>query len=174
MYNYGIINFLNQKKVKKHHATIKAFLEYRNETFSHKNWLKVNEYIQNHWSQFASFIDISIKNGFIEGKAVKLNYYFDEVRERNEKVNAEFASVNLSPLEKRVLKFIHVNMGTFNNFISKRGINMVPKKYSYTTKRLQCLPWLNLLKENNLLEEFNLFMNEKTAQNGGTITETQR
>lgn len=164
MYNYGITSFLQAKSVEAKQAIVK-FLEEENVTaFTHKNHNRVNEYVQANWIKFSSFIDKSIKSGKIKGNAVKLNTYFDEKRERDLKVKSEFQGVHLSNEERRILSLPSYHFGIIQSVLAKNGIEAPKKDQSFTSKRLQKLPYILLLRENNLVGNVILKINELPHQ----------
>ena len=136
MINHGITSFLYMKKVKEKEG-IKAFLTHQQVNVGINRHNEVNDYIQSNWSKFASFIDNSIKNGTLKGKAVKLNTHFDEERQRVNQIIAEKKAAKLTAQEDRILRKI-----------SKNGIGILKgyhagglkKDYSFTSKNMQWLP----------------------------------
>lgn len=146
MYNYGLTSFLDAKHLNYKEA-INAFLKHQGVTeFTAKHRYKVNDYIEENWVRFASFIDKSIKNGTLKGEAVKLNTYYAEQKERNAIVKAEFERANLSDDQKKLLKYIGLNFGPrgITSFLMKRGYGVPAKTRHYTSKTLQWLPVVDL------------------------------
>lgn len=103
MYSTGLIHFLSVKQLKPK-TTINAFLSSQNITsFTAKNHNRVNNYIQNNWIKFATFVDKGIKSGILEGKAIKLNTYYDEQREYTNQRKQE-----INTLSPDLLKFSNI------------------------------------------------------------------
>jgi hypothetical protein len=152
MYSYGLVQFLQAKKLKSNEC-INAFLKSENVSeFTAKNHNRVNIYIEKHWNKFASFVDRGIKNGDLKGKPVKLNHHFDEQRERNERIKKEFQDVNLNSEQQRIINEIKKDgVGKFQSAMMKEGINPVGKDYAFESKTLQWLPLVNQIIENNIL-----------------------
>lgn len=151
MYNYGLVKFLQAKKLKSDEC-INAFLKSDNITeFTSKNHNRVNNYIQNNWTRFCSFVDMGIKEGTLQGKAIKLNTYFDKERERKKAVKIEFSNANLTDQQKKILKEIKKNgVGILHSKMMKSGIKPVSKNYECVSKTLQWLPIVNQAIENGI------------------------
>lgn len=152
MFNYGLVKFLQAKKLKSNEA-INAYLNHKGIVeFSAKNHNRVNDFLEKNWSNFAQFIDKSIKDGTIKGERVRLNYHFEQQRDRHLEVKKEFENENLSKDEEFLL-----NQTTFFSkifsFINKKGFKTPAKNYDYTSKKLQSMPIIILLRENNLIQE---------------------
>ena len=163
MYNYGILRFLGAKSVKVKPA-IKAFLESENAPFTPNNVNKVNNYIQSNWTRFSSFIDKSIKSGVLNGHAVKLNTYYDELRDRKNEISSEFEKENLTKEEIKIITLNINEWGQVQSFVSKKGLVYPPKNYEYTSKRLQNMPIITLLRENNLVSELVAVIDKNAAE----------
>lgn len=141
MYSRGITTFLKAK-----HVNIKAidkFLEAEGiSAFTSKNHMKSSAYIQKNWEKFATFIDKSIKNKTISGKAVKLNVYYSEQKARTERIKKELE--NIDEETKQYISYIKKNgVSKIQSFLSKKGINPAGKDYSY----ISVLQWLPLIKQ---------------------------
>ena len=155
--NYGIEKFLSVKKLNGKEV-INGFLESENVlAFDFGNKRMVNEYIQKHFTKFASFCDKGIKNGDFKGLDVKLNSYYDERKEYRERVKKEYESMNLSKLQKDILKYISKNFnnaGFLQSFLNKKGIIKTGgKNLEYFSKTLQWIDVVNLAIENGFGEE---------------------
>ena len=151
MYNYGLVKFLQAKKLKSNEC-INAFLKAEGVTeFTAKHHNRVNSYIEKHWTKFSSFVDRGIKDGTLQGKAVKLNTYFDEQREYRDTVKAEFENANLTTEQQKILDEIKKNgVGKLQSAMMKAGINPVGKNYECKAKTLQWLPVVNQAIENGI------------------------
>ena len=150
MYNYGLVKFLQAKKLKSNEC-INAFLKSEGCTFEAKHHNRVNNYIEKHWTKFASFVDSGIKNGTLQGKAVKLNTYFDEAREYHNLVANEFKGVNLTTEQQKMLDHIRRNgIGKLQSAMMKMGIHPEKKNYEYKSKILQWLPVVNQALDNGI------------------------
>lgn len=151
MYNYGLVKFLEAKKLKSNEC-INAFLTSEGITdFNSKHHNRVNNYIENHWEKFCSFVDRGIKNGTLQGKAVKLNTYFDEQREYYNLVNNEFKEANLTPKQQHLLNIIRKKgVGVVHAFLQKKSIQPVKKDMNYKSKLLQWLPLVNQAIDNGI------------------------
>jgi|CXWL01.1.fsa_nt_gi hypothetical protein len=151
MYNYGLVKFLQAKKLKSNEC-INAFLTSEGvREFTAKHHNRVNSYIEKHWTKFSSFVDKGIKDGTLQGKAVKLNTYFDEVREYSAAVKKELEEVKLSVEQQNVLDEIKKSgIGKLQSIMMKEGINPVGKNYNYKSKSLQWLPIVNQVIENGI------------------------
>lgn len=150
MYNYGLVKFLQAKKLKSNEC-INAFLKSENCDFEAKHHNRVNTYIEKHWVRFASFVDKGIKDGTLQGRAVKLNTYFDEAREYRKVVMNEFKEVNLTPEQQKMLDHIRRNgIGKLHSVMAKAGIQPVKKNYDFKSKNLQWLPVINQALENGI------------------------
>lgn len=164
MFNYGLVKFLQAKKLKSNEA-INAYLSHRGiEEFSAKNHNRVNDFIEKNWSNFAQFIDKSIKDGTIKGERVRLNYHFEQQKNRHLEVRKEFENENLSKDEEFLLNQTTLFSKIFS-FINKKRFNTPAKNYEYTSKKLQNMPIIILLREKNLVEECIAFVKlESVAQ----------
>jgi hypothetical protein len=149
MYYYGLVKFLQAKKLKSNEC-INAFLISEGITdFTAKNHNRVNEYIDKHWIKFAAFVDKSIKNGNIQGKAVKLNTYYDEKAEWLRLVKNEFEEVKLTKEESDLLgKIKNKGVSHIQSFLHNKGVTGLGKDYSYKSKTLQWLPLVKKAIEN--------------------------
>jgi flagellar motility protein MotE (MotC chaperone) len=151
MYNYGLVKFLQAKKLKSNEC-INAFLKAEDITeFTAKHHNRVNSYIEKHWTKFSSFVDRGIKDGTLQGKAVKLNTYFDEQREYRSAVKSEFENANLTAEQQKILNEIKQNgVGKLQSVMMKAGVNPVGKNYECKAKILQWLPVVNQAIENGI------------------------
>ncbi len=154
MYNRGLEVFMHNKQLKSQ-DTINQFLQSEGITeFTAKNHIRVNNYIEKHWTKFASFVDSGIKSGKLKGKAVKLNHYFDEQREWKEKAKAER---NLLTDEENklynIIRRFDDSWGKVTSFFAKRGINL-PKNNEGITKAVKTQPKLITILNSEYYEEF--------------------
>ena len=100
MISYGLMRFIQEKNLNSKKA-INSYLQHKGITeFTAKNSTRASQYIQRNWHSWASFIDRSIKNGSLEGKAVKLNHYYDEQEKRKQEQLAD-----LNDIDKDILEF---------------------------------------------------------------------
>lgn len=153
MYNHGLESFLQAKKLSSK-DTINKFLQSQGITeFTSKNHNRVNDFIEANWNRFATFVDKGIKSGELKGQAIKLNTYFSEKRERDQTARDEFKSLNLSKGEIFIINLERHEFSPIDSILSKNGLNRPSNDLSYTSKKLQRLPILRLLQENNLLEQ---------------------
>jgi hypothetical protein len=164
MYNQGLIKFIQAKRLSSTQC-INSFLISEGITnFSAKNHNRVNSYIETNWTKFASFVDKELKNGNLKGRAIKLNTYFDEQRERKEKVKDEYNSIELSIQQQQLLFRIRKEgIGFIQSFLMKNGIKPLPKDSSFTSKVLSWLPLVNQAIENDII--ISNTYNEKTNNN---------
>ena len=152
MYNYGLVRFLSAKKLKSNQA-INAYLVHKGITeFTAKNHNRVNDYLESNWSNFAQFIDRAIKEGLISGERIRLNYHFEEQRNRHLEVKQEFENESLSKDEEYLIN-LNSNFSKVHSFICKKGFNVPQKDYNYTSKKLGNMSIIRLLRENNLISE---------------------
>lgn len=151
MYNYGLVKFLQAKKLKSNEC-INAFLKSEGISgFTAKHHNRVNNYIEKHWIKFSSFVDKGIKDGILQGKSVKLNTYFDEQREYKNAVKAELKNANLTAEQQKMLNEIKQNgVGKIQSIMMKSGINPVGKNLECKSKNLQWLPVVNQAIENGI------------------------
>lgn len=151
MYNRGIESFLHAKKVPIGPA-IRMFLTSQNAThINPKKGEQTSYYVNSNWNKFATFIDQKIKSGELKGTPVKLNHSFDEERRRNEIIKAEFASVDLSKDELKLIKLDMWDWSPIHSIINKAGYQLPPKDTSYTSKKLQNMPLIQLIKDEGLM-----------------------
>lgn len=145
MYNYGLVQFLQAKKLKSKECIDKFLLSEGITNFTSKNHNRVNNYIQNNWIKFAAFCDKGIKSGELNGEAVRLNYSFEEQRNYHNKVKEEFESLNLTPLQKAILNKIkkEYGVGFLQAFLNRKGLKSGGKNLSYHSKNLQWLDVVN-------------------------------
>jgi hypothetical protein len=151
MYSYGLVKFLQAKKLKSAEA-INSFLKSEGITnYTAKHHHRVNSYIQKNWTKFATFIDKEIKNGNLKGSAVKLNHYYDEQREYKNEVRNEFVNANLTVDQEMLLNYIkEYGVGSVHSFLNKKGIIGLGKDPNYKSKKLQWLPVVNKAIENGI------------------------
>lgn len=157
MYSKGLERFLQAKKVSSQQA-INAFLQSKEITdFTAKNHFKVNGYINANFEAFATFVDQSIKNGTLKGKAVKLNTYWEAQRERSAMVGAEFHNCNKHEiaLYNTIGKFDGlIHLSKTQSFFNKRGI-LLPGNNSEAISRIgKLLPKLQFIINHELFEEY--------------------
>jgi hypothetical protein len=150
-YNYGIVAFLNAKRVPAKQA-VKLFLEHCGKKCSYRDYRNASDYIQANWNRFATFIDKALLSGELKGQRVKLNTYYEEQAERNREIAQEFKSVELSKEEKAILNIPSHEFGVVHSVIAKAGFKSPQKEYSYTSKKLQNMPLILLLRENGLID----------------------
>jgi len=152
MYNYGLVKFLKVKKLKSNEA-INAYLSHKGITdFNAKNHNRVNDFLDKNWSDFAQFIDKSIKDGLIKGERVRLNYHFEEQKNRHLEVRKEFEKENLSKDEEYLIN-LETYFSKVHSFICKQGLKVPPKDYNYTSKKLGNMSIIRLLREHNLISD---------------------
>jgi len=164
MYNYGLIKFLQAKKLKSNEA-INAYLSYKEIIdFNAKNHNKVNDYLDKNWSDFAQFIDKAIKDGLIKGERVRLNYHFEEQRNRHLEVRKEFENENLSKDEEYLIN-LKTHFSKVRSFICKKGLKVPPKDNNYTSKKLGNMSIIRLLRENNLIADCVTYVKDSTNSN---------
>lgn len=161
MYNYGLVQFLQIKKLKSKECIDKFLLSEGITNFNSKNHDRVNDYIQKNWVKFASFCDKGIKSKELNGKAVRLNYSFDEQKNYQNKAREEYESLNLTLLQKAILNKIknEYGAGFLQAFLNKKGLKSEGKNLSYHSKNLQ---WLDVV--NNAIENGFNFENLKTNE----------
>ena len=157
MYSIGLQSFMTAKKLKSK-QTIDAFLKEQGVTkFTSKNHYQVNNYIENNWLKFASFVDKGLKNGTLSGTPVKLNTYFDEQRQRKETINAEFKSFTKEELNLiNLLKKYDClsQMSKTHSFFNKRGIKLPSRSEDGVSKAMLQLPRIQWIIQHELYSEF--------------------
>lgn len=159
MYSYGLVKFLKAKKLKSNEA-INAYLSYKLITdFNAKNHNRVNDYLESNWSNFAQFIDRAIKEGLISGERIRLNYHFEEQRNRHLEVKQEFENESLSKDEEYLIN-LNSNFSKVHSFICKKGFNVPQKDYNYTSKKLGNMSLIRLLREHNLVNDCVLYVKD--------------
>ena len=150
MYKYGLVKFLQAKKLKSNEC-INAFLKSEGCDFEAKHHHRVNNYIEKNWTKFSSFVDRGIKDGTLQGKAVKLNTYYSEQEEYRNLVRNEFKEAKLTTEQQNILDNIRRNgVGKLQSAMMKAGINPVGKNYECKSKTLQWLPVVNQAIENGI------------------------
>lgn len=163
MYSIGLERFMQAKKLKSQ-DTINQFLQSEGITeFTPKNHLKVNNYIQKHWTKFASFVDAGIKSGKLQGKAVKLNYYYDEQRERNEIVKKErdLLTKEENDLYNLMRKYDSgVSFSRTASFFAKKGFNL-PKNSDAISKAARSQPKLAFILNSEYYDEYINILKER-------------
>ena len=149
MYNYGLVKFLQAKKLKSNEC-INAFLTAEGITdFQAKHHHRVNDYIENNWTKFASFVDRGIKDGTLHGKPVKLNTYYDEMEEYNNIVKNEFKEANLNQQQQELFDYIRrKGVGKLMSFLMKKEVVPTRKDLSFKSKTLRWMPLVNQAIEN--------------------------
>ena len=135
MYNYGLVKFLQVKKLKSNEA-INAYLSYKNITeFNAKNHNRVNYFL------------------------VRLNYHFEEQKNRHLEVRKECEKENLSKDEEYLIN-LETYFSKVHSFICKQGLKVPPKDYNYTSKKLGNMSLIRLLREHNLVNDCVLYVKE--------------
>ena len=164
MYNIGLDNFLRAKQLKSK-ATIDSFLLSQNITsFTSKNHNRVNNYIQNNWIKFASFVDKGLKSGTLEGKAVKLNTYYDEQREYNNQRKTE-----INTLSSELIKFSHIvkkydsirNLSHMRTFCMNNNIPLPRRLEEGNSHLYKSSPILNEILNHPLKDKCIEYMKER-------------
>lgn len=144
-YSYGLVRFLQAKKLKSKECINAFLLSEGITTFTAKQEGRCSAYIESNWTKFASFVDRGMKDGVLQGTPVKLNHHFDELRERKAVVAREFEAANLTESEKELIKFIRDNgIQAIQSFLMKNNIKPEKKETGYTSKLLQ---WRPLIKQ---------------------------
>jgi len=150
MYNYGLTKFLQAKNLKSNQA-INAFLKSEGCDFTAKNHNRVNNYLQSNWNKWATFVDKGLKDGTLSGTSKKLNHYFDEEKERRERVNKEFKEIDLTPEQMKVFDFMKEHgVGKIQSILMKSGFSAPGKNYEYESRKLQWLPLVNKVIESEI------------------------
>lgn len=152
MYNYGLVTFMRTKKLKSNQS-INAYLVHKGVSdFNAKNYNRVNDFLEKNWSNFAQFIDKSLKDGSISGERVRLNYHFEEQKNRYLKVNSEFEKENLSKDEQWLLN-LETYFSKTHSFLAKKGLKIPQKNLDYISAKLRNMPIILVLRENDLVSE---------------------
>ena len=163
MLSYGLVRFLEKKRLSSKEA-INAFLQHKDITsFTAKQQHKASNYIQQHWNEFHSFIDLSIKNGSIKGQAIKLNHHYDEERDRKDKMKEEYESIDT--YVQSIMNQVHAhekalgaNIAQLSNtvaFCHLHSIKLGPGQDAISRKKKQEPKFLKLIetgKEHKLIE----------------------
>jgi hypothetical protein len=155
MYNIGLTRFIESKELNSKEA-INGFLKYKGITkFTANNHYQVNDFIQNNWNSFSSYVDRELKNGNLNGKRVKLNTYYDEHRKYIKQVKDEVVSSDISKEEQRLLNKIkkEYSVGFLQSFLMKRDIQPLGKDISYFSKNLQWLPLVRQAIDAGILKQ---------------------
>ncbi len=110
------------------------YLSYKNKSFLRYNSRLAVSLVQENWDNFATFVDKGIKSGDLQGEAVKLGHYYDEVRDRKRKVNEEFKNLNLSKDEKYI---INTSIDILSSVLKKvYDIDKPKSSNRFTSKKL--------------------------------------
>jgi hypothetical protein len=155
MYSIGLEKFIQAKRLKSKEV-INLFLEHESITdFNANNHNKVNNYIQNNWNKFATFVDKSIKNGIIRGERVKLNSYFDEQVEFRRKCKTEESTI--SNEEMKLINIIKnydniIQLNKCHSFLNKRNIKL-PANQEGCSRKYKILPKIKFILELGELKE---------------------
>lgn len=164
MIDRGIVVFLNKKSVNIHDG-IQAYYKYKEKKLNFRYSGNINKFIGNNWVNFATFIDKSIKDGSLKGKAVRLDYYHEEQREYKRKVKEEFERENLTPLEKKLVdKVRKIGIGFISSFLMKNGFGTFGKDTSFHSKTLQWLPLIRYAIKNGIEEHLNTQEQNETSR----------
>jgi hypothetical protein len=132
------------------------FLEYKETRINPKNHFVASAFVQQHWNQFATFVDQKIRSGDLKGHAVKLNSYYDELEERREQIKQEYAELpfELSKDELRIIRLERHELSPIHSLIGKAGLKTPKSDVNFVSKRLQRgIPLILLLRENNLIDQ---------------------
>jgi hypothetical protein len=161
MYNKGLERFLQAKKVSSQKA-INAFLQSKEITdFTAKNHFKVNGYINANFEAFATFVDQSIKNGTLTGKAVKLNTSWEIQRQRSAAIGAEFHDCNADEiaLYNDICKYDDcIHLSKTQSFFNKRGVLLPGNNHEAISRIGKLLPKLQFIINHSLFEEYKAFL----------------
>lgn len=156
MLDRGLLSFLAAKNVKTNQA-ITMFLQSEEITgFTSRNHRQVNSYIQNNWNKFATFIDKSIKSGKLNGTPVKLNYYYEEERQRREAAQIEYNAMpdDVKRLWKLITKYDDkAKLSKCASFFGKRGLFFPKNDDTATSAIARNLPKLMYMIESGYYEE---------------------
>lgn len=147
---FGVLAFISQKELNDF-KTVKAYIKKLGLQID-PNSKKAANIINKNFVSFASFCDKSIKEGTLEGKAVKLNTYYDERREYKQQAYKEYKEANLTAEHEFLLSVIKKDLGCskLSSFLAKNGIEHVEMDKSKAARRLQYLPIINLVIENGI------------------------
>jgi hypothetical protein len=159
MYNYGLVKFLEAKKLKSNEAINGFLIESGVTEFTAKHHNRVNAYIQANWTRFCSWVDKGLREGTLNGKSVKLNTYYDEIKERQAEIFEEYRSLNLSKEQEELLNIVFEdNFQSAQSFLSKIKNTIIEKKnQTYTSNKLRFLPIVNQIIDNDWFEEFIIY-----------------
>lgn len=158
MYSYGLVRFLQAKKLKSKEA-INAFLQSEGITaFTARQSYKADAYINKNWGKFHSFIDRSIKSGTISGQRVRLNYNYEIEEQREQQRRDEFAT--LSPEQNQFYSVIKkyddvTRLSKVASYIKKTyGVDL-PKNSDgdHATRALKMLPKIQFIIDNGWMSE---------------------
>jgi hypothetical protein len=163
MYSYGLETFIQSKKLNSKEA-INKFLEQEKITeFTAKNHNRVNNYIQNNWVKFATFIDKGIKSGLLKGKAIKLNYYFDEQREFKNNCKEEIKLITKE--EMQLITLINkyddlIHLSRTSSFFGRKNMKM-PSNQEGFSRKYKILPKIQFILNSKFKEEYICFLKNK-------------
>lgn len=154
MYNIGLIRFCQAKHLDTA-STVNGYLQHKGVSFSKRNQHLRNDFIQDNWTSFASWVDKGIKSGKLNGKDVRLNYSFAEQREYKDRVKQEHESVKPTQDEEMLLQRIRkeYSVGFIQSFLMKKNIKPLSKDDSYFSKRLQWLPLVRQAISEGILKQ---------------------
>lgn len=62
---------------------------------------------------------------------------------------------------KKIINLERHEFGPIQSFIAKKGLKCPAHDYNYTSKKLQRMPYILLLRENNLMEELTQIINNQ-------------
>ena len=168
MYSRGLQNFLQKKKVKSS-KVIAAFLKEQEVVdFTHKNHRKVNNYLQDNWSKFASFVDKGIKSGEFRGDSKPINpSLWKEVKEENIQKEEEFQRFNsLSGQEKKLYKILKerddlIHLGCCISFFHDKEFRIPQQDYNAVTRKGKIIPKLQAISRSGYIDELIEFLTTK-------------
>lgn len=144
--NRGLIAFIKAKKLD-YNQVVSLFMSEQSDI----GGIGAHKYIDRNWNKFATFVDRGIKSGKLKGKDIKLNTYYSEQKEYQNKTKAEFELANLTDEEQELLNYIQENgPGRLQNKLIALRIKGLGKDLSYTSKKLQWLRLVKLFISNNL------------------------
>jgi hypothetical protein len=155
MYSIGLEKFIQAKKLSSKEV-INLFLEHESITdFNANNHKKVNDYIQNNWNKFATFVDKSLKDGVVQGERIKLNTYFDEQKEFRDKCKIEESII--SNEEMHLINIIKkyddiIQFNKCHSFLNKRNVKL-PSNQEGDSRKYKVLPKIKFILELGELKE---------------------
>ena len=163
MYSYGLKIFAQAKKLDLR-ETISKFLEQEKITkFTVNNHNKVNNYIQNNWIKFATFVDKGIKSGLLKGKVIKLNTYFDEQREFKNNCKKEIKLITKEEMQLITLISKYddlMHLSRTSSFFGRKNIKM-PSNQEGFSRKYKILPKIQFILNSDLKEEYINYLKNK-------------